>query len=221
MGTRSQDTTRARIKEHATELLILHGYRGLRLGDIASRMDITRGNVHYHFGTKARLAEEVIVEYVDDALTKLRAILCAVDTSFATKIEQLVEYCRKRYRRFNREPVGGISWSLVGQLRLELGILSPRSREVLGGFSSELKAATLKAIHTAKERGEFAPEAPTEAMAAQLVAIIDCAPVLTQYSRGFRELETLFHGYLQLMSYNHTGLAASGSSLPETRSESR
>ncbi|HSH44182.1 MAG TPA: TetR/AcrR family transcriptional regulator [Arenicellales bacterium] len=203
MGNRSQDTTRARIKEHATELLILYGYRGLRFGDIAERMGITRGNVHYHFGTKSRLAEEVIVDYVEAALAELRAILCNPETGFAAKIEQLIDYCYRRYRRFNTEPEGGVPWSLVGRLRLEPDILSTRSRQVLGGFSSELKAATLNAIYNAKQKGEFVPDAPSEAMAAQLVAIIEYAPVLTQYSGGFRELAELYRGYLTLMNFNH------------------
>lgn len=210
MGNRSQDTTRARIKEHATELLILYGYRGLRFGDIADRLGITRGNVHYHFGTKSRLAEEAIVDYVDDALAQLRAILCAADTSFAAKIEQLIDYCYERYRRFNTEPEGGVPWSLVGRLRLESDMLSPRSRQVLGGFSSELRAATLNAVYTAKQKGEFVPGAPSEAMAAQLVAIIEYAPVLTQYSGGFRDLAELYRGYLSLMNYNHAADAPAG-----------
>lgn len=220
MGTRSQDTTHARIKEHATELLILHGYRGLRFGDIADRLGITRGNVHYHFGTKARLADEVIVDYVADALARLRGILCAEDTDFAAKIEQLVAYCYDRYQRFNPEPVGDVPWSLVGRLRLEADMLSPRSRQVLGGFSSELKAAALKAIYLAKEKGEFDPKAPAEAMAAQLVAIIDYAPVLTQYSGGFNELGDLYRGYLTLMQYNHAAAmprrSAAGQGIHET-----
>lgn len=208
MGSRSQDTTRAQIKDHATELLILHGYRGLRFGDIADRMNITRGNVHYHFGTKARLVEEVVADYVDNALARLRAILCDADTDFAAKIEQLIDYCYDRYRRFNTEPAGGVPWSLVGRLRLEADMLSPRSRQVLGTFSSELKAATLSAVHTAKQKGEFHPEAPAEAMAAHLVAIIDYAPVLTQYSGGFRELAELYRGYLTLMRHNHAARGA-------------
>lgn len=204
---KAQDTTREQIKAHATELLIQYGYRGLRFADIASRMGITRGNVHYHFGTKAQLAEEVTVEYVNAALDELRSILCDSETTFATKMDQLVVYCRKRYRRFNPGPHGGNPWSLVGRLRLEVEMLSPKSRDVLGTFSSELKASTIVAVYNAKQNGEFDKDAPTDAMAAQLVAIIDCAPVITQYSGLFRELENLFYGYLHLMKYSHSATA--------------
>lgn len=209
MANQPQDTTRSQIKEYATELLITYGYRGLRFADIANRMGITRGNVHYHFGTKAQLAEEVIEEYVDSALSELKGILCASDTTFGTKIEQLVVYCRRRYQRFNPGPKGDNPWSLVGRLRLEVEMLSAKSRQVLSVFSSELKVYALIAVCNAKEHREFNPDAPSEVMAGQLVAIIDCAPVITQYSGLFLELEHLFYGYLRLVKYNHAERAPS------------
>ena len=65
---------RDRIKAVATDLLIRHGYRGMSFGDIAPLLETTRANIHYHFGNKQKLLEEVLEDYVDNSLAHFRRI---------------------------------------------------------------------------------------------------------------------------------------------------
>ena len=51
---------RERIKQVAAELLIKHGYRGLSFRQISDLLNTTRANLHYHFGSKDGLVEEVL-----------------------------------------------------------------------------------------------------------------------------------------------------------------
>ena len=47
------------IKAVATELLIKNGFHGTSFRNIADRLEITTTNIHYHFGNKEKLVEEV------------------------------------------------------------------------------------------------------------------------------------------------------------------
>ena len=57
-----------RIKKAATDLLIRNGYRGTSFADIAKPLGITTANIHYHFGTKQKLVEQAVRDYVAGSL---------------------------------------------------------------------------------------------------------------------------------------------------------
>ncbi len=57
---------RDKIKKVATELLIKHGFHGMSFRDVAERCDITTTNIHYHFGSKQQLVEEIVADYVEE-----------------------------------------------------------------------------------------------------------------------------------------------------------
>ena len=46
---------RERIRALALDLLIQFGYRGMSFGDLATALNTTRANIHYHFGSKTDL----------------------------------------------------------------------------------------------------------------------------------------------------------------------
>ena len=73
---------RDQIKDLARELLIKHGYRGVSFGDLAEALETTRANIHYHFGNKERLVEEVLEEYIDVTSAQLHAIWTKGDVRF-------------------------------------------------------------------------------------------------------------------------------------------
>ncbi|MGK8890307.1 TetR/AcrR family transcriptional regulator [Burkholderia gladioli] len=58
---------REKIKQVATELLISRGFNGTSYGDIATRLGVTTTNIHYHFGNKQALVDEVVADYVAEA----------------------------------------------------------------------------------------------------------------------------------------------------------
>ena len=97
---------RTKIKNAATELLIKHGYRGLRFGDVAAQLGTTRANIHYHFGNKQKLVDEVLDDYVAHTLERFQRIWTDGDASFSDKIRGTAAFNRERYRRFNRDGDG-------------------------------------------------------------------------------------------------------------------
>ena len=56
-----ESESRSAIKAVAEELLVRHGYRGMGYAEIATRLAITRANIHYHFGSKDELIAELFV----------------------------------------------------------------------------------------------------------------------------------------------------------------
>ena len=126
---------RQRIKKVATDLLIRKGFRGASYGDIASALGITTTNIHYHFGPKKKLVEEVLREYVDGALARHRKIWQDPEANLSEKLDGVVTFNMERHRKFNRAGIGGRPWSLIGRLRLESDLLSPNAREALADFS--------------------------------------------------------------------------------------
>jgi len=83
---------RERVKMLALDLLIQHGYRGVSFGILAKLLDTTRANIHYHFGNKESLVEEVLEDYVDATLVALKGIWTAPEKTFTSKIDAMVDY---------------------------------------------------------------------------------------------------------------------------------
>src|ERR1700736_2452335 len=166
---------RDRIKALATEFLIRHGYRGVSFGHLADALGITRANIHYHFGNKLALVEELLDDYVRITSKRFTQIWMAPETSFFHKIEQTVAYNRERYTKFNTDRDGGRPWSLIARMRQDGDALGERGRTRLKAFGVELQGYLVSAIEAAKERGELVASAPVEDIALQLVAIINSA----------------------------------------------
>lgn len=198
---------RNRIKEVARGLLIEHGYRGFRFGDISNHLEITRANIHYHFGTKSRLIDEVICEYVDQVLEILTGIWDA-DSFYADKVLSTMEFNRSRYLAMNPPGSPGRPWSLISRMRLEAPLLSDVAKERLQRFSGELTALIGSSVEKANSRGEFAPNAPLKDITLQMVIIVDSAGSLTMDAGSFSRLEHLYLAHLRLVTLGYGGRAA-------------
>lgn len=183
-------TSRGAIKELAEELLIAQGYRGLRYADIAARLGITRANIHYHFGSKADLIDEVLADYVAATLASLRQVWGEHGVGLAISIARMLVFSRMRYVRFNRpgEPVR--PWSLISRLRQDQDLLSDAGRRRLVEFSTELREIFAVALARAAASGEL--QGDVEAATTLLVAIADSAAPITIAEGGFEGLEAAY-----------------------------
>jgi TetR/AcrR family transcriptional regulator, transcriptional repressor for nem operon len=190
-----------KIKRTAVELLIKHGCRGLRFRDIATRLGTTRANIHYHFGTKQRLVEEVIDDYLVETLARYRPIWEDEQASFQDKIAACIEFNRKRYRRFNRRGDRGKPWSLITRMRAERDVLSPRTNAALHDFGVQIDRYITGAIEQAKARGELGPEAPVRDIALQLACIVNSAASITRDTGGFEELEQVYLAFARVIHH--------------------
>jgi TetR/AcrR family transcriptional repressor of nem operon len=192
---------RDRIKEVARDLLIMNGYRGLRFEDIAGRLQITRANIHYHFGTKSNVVDEVIDEYLKEAIKAIGAIWHS-DMSYEEKVVATMEFNRGRYLHFNkRNKMGGAPWSLISRMRLEANLLSEKARLQLREFSNRVEQFVAEAIEQAQANGEIAADAPIHDIAVQIVCIIDSAGSITQDAGSFARLEHLYLAHMRVIAH--------------------
>jgi len=191
---------RDRIKALALDLLIKHGYRGVSFGDLAEALETTRANIHYHFGNKEGLVDEVLGDYVDMTSSDLNAIWARAQTTLRDKIRLMVEYSRRRYRKFNSPGHPGNPWSLIARMRQDSDALTPRGREALQRFGRNLFASIALAIEDAKARGEFTAAMPASDIALQLVSIANSAGPITQDAGNFERLEELYLGFARIIN---------------------
>jgi AcrR family transcriptional regulator len=191
---------RTQIKVLAEELLIRKGYRGMSFGTIATKLKMTRANIHYHFGNKGSLVEEVIEDYVRTTLEGLRGIWAAADVSLVEKIALMTEHSRRRYLKYNPPGKKGRPWSLIARMRQDSEFLTPKGRATLQRFGQDLTANISIAIEAAKEKNEFDVSMPTEDVALQLVSIANSAGPITQDAASFERLEQLYRGFARIIS---------------------
>ncbi|MEZ5936046.1 MAG: TetR/AcrR family transcriptional regulator [Alphaproteobacteria bacterium] len=189
------------IKAVATELLIRHGVRGLRFGDIAARLKITRANIHYHFGTKKQLVDEVVQDYVSRALDEIGTIWRDPDCSYQDKARCMMAFNRRRYETYNPGGQSGRCWSLISRMRLEADQVTPATREALRSFTEAIETYIEDAVEQAVDRGELIATAPAPDIAVQLIAIVDSAGSITQDGGSFDRLERLYTAYLRIIDH--------------------
>ena len=191
---------RHRIKTLALDLLIQHGYRGMSFGDLADVLHTTRANIHYHFGNKETLVEEVLQDYVDVTSAQLHAIWTKSDASFFDKIQTTVEYSRKRHSRYNAPESPAQPWSLIARMRQDGDALTPKGRALLQRFGKDLHASIAAAIENAKAKHELDEATPTEDIALQLVSIANSAGPITQDAGTFDRLERLYMAFARIVT---------------------
>src|SRR5262245_11889509 len=189
-GSRNDEASsmRGRIKALALDLLIQHGYRGVSFGDIAASLAITRANIHYHFGNKQALVEEVLDDYVASTTAALRELWAKPGEALADKLAIMLDYSRKRYQRYNSKSGNGRPWSLIARMRQDGDALSPRCHQILQRFEKDLNAIITAAIEQARARHEYASWMPVGDVALLLVSIANSASPITQDAGSFDRL---------------------------------
>jgi TetR/AcrR family transcriptional repressor of nem operon len=192
---------RRQIKALARDLLIERGYRGVSFGDIATALDTTRANIHYHFGNKHKLVEEVLEDYVEETLDGLKTAFGRDDLPLTGKIAGVVEISRRRHRKYNPTGKGTAPWSLIARMRQDSAALTPKGRAALERFAQELDASVTAAVRAARDQGEFIESMPVEDVALQLVSIANSAGPITQDAGDFDRLEQLYLAFGRIVQH--------------------
>lgn len=181
-----------RIKAVAIGLLIRNGYRGASVANIAKPLGITTTNIHYHFGSKQRLVEAAVKDYVAASLAGHQRIWLDRTTTLRAKLRAVVAFNRARYENFNRGKVSGRPWSLIARLRLEGEVAGMGVRAELARFTEVLHRDVRESVQTAVDRGELRPDAPLDDIAFMIANIVNSSGVFTQDAGDFERLEQLF-----------------------------
>lgn len=198
---------RQSIKAVAARLLTLHGLNGMSFRDIALELGITTTNIHYHFGNKHGLVDEVVADYVAEVEARHRAIWLAPDRTLAEKLRQLVEYNWERYQQVNTGRDGGNTWSLIGRMRLESQALSDNARASLSSFTATLHELIRAAVDDAWRRGELDEATPRQDLAFLILNIVNSSSVFTHGAGGFDRLEMFFDAFSRVMLSAYAGPA--------------
>jgi TetR/AcrR family transcriptional regulator, transcriptional repressor for nem operon len=220
----SRKTTRAtsasirdQIKRVTTELLVKHGFRGTNFRTIAGRLKTTTTNIHYHFGNKSALVDEVVQDYVTDASRRQMLIWLDESASLKEKLRSAAALNYQRYKKFNRGAHTNRPWSLIGRLRLEMDVLTPTAVAALASFTTDVRACVRAAVHAAAEKNELRSDAPLDKLAGLLGSIVDSASVLSQDAKSFESLNQLFE-IVEHLIYSAYGSASRGPA-PATAAE--
>jgi TetR/AcrR family transcriptional repressor of nem operon len=184
--------TRERIKRVTTELIIRHGFRGTNFRTIAERLATTTTNIHYHFGNKGNLVEEVVRDYVSDASLRQKRIWLDDRVSLRQKLGNAASANHQRHKKFNRGRRTNRPWSLIARLRLEIDVLTSAAVAALGSFTTDVNGYVRAAVDAAAGRGELRPDAPLEHIAILLATIVNSGAVLSQDAGSLEGLDKLF-----------------------------
>ncbi|QDZ02311.1 TetR/AcrR family transcriptional regulator [Nitratireductor mangrovi] len=187
---------REQIKRVAEELLVKHGYRGVSFRQISEILNTTRANLHYHFGSKDGLVEEVLEDYANRTLDAYRDIWTDTRTSLREKVEAVVRMSRERYRHYNQKSDKGEPWSLMIRLRSDSDAITPRMRTKLQEVTHEFETLVRVGVRTAIQSGELVEDAPQELLVVQLVNIIHYAGSVTRDHGHFGRLADLWEATL-------------------------
>lgn len=189
-------TMRAQIKLVAEELLVKHGYRGLSFRQIAEILNTTRANLHYHFGSKDGLVEEVLEDYSVSTMNRYRDVLTDTTTTLRTKIEAIIKLNRERYQKYNPDGDHGNPWSLMTRLRSDSDALNDKMRNRLQAVMREFEMLVSVGVRAAVQSGELQPDTPQEHIVIQLVTIIHYAGLVTRDNGKFGRLTDLWDATL-------------------------
>jgi TetR/AcrR family transcriptional repressor of nem operon len=184
--------TRERIKRVTTELLVKHGFRGTNFRTIAERLATTTTNIHYHFGNKGNLVEEVVRDYVGDASLRQKQIWLDDGVALRQKLRNAAILNHQRHRKFNRGRRTNRPWSLIGRLRLEIDMLTPAAVAALGSFTVDVNAYVRVAVDAAASRGELRADAPLDHITVLLATVVNSGAVLAQDAGSLEGLDKLF-----------------------------
>ena len=187
---------RERIKQTAEELLVKHGYRGLSFRQISEILNTTRANLHYHYGSKDGLVEEVLEDYANRTLDRYRDIWTDTRTTLREKVETVVRMSRERYEYYNPNGDTGEPWSLMIRLRSDSDAITPKMRNKLRDVTREFETLVRVGVRGAIQSGELSPDAPQEQLVIILVNVIHYAGSVTRDHGNFKRLADLWESTL-------------------------
>lgn len=194
---RSQDlqveyVLRNKIKIAASDLITRRGYHAVTFREIAEAVNTTRANLHYHFGSKDNMIEEVLADYAAATLGFYRTTFTTPHISLREKMRRVHDFLRGRYDRFNPQGLTSHPWSLSARLRSDWEALSPEMKGTMQRLSSENDISVRIGIALAISSGELRRDTPQEDVALLLGNNILYAANVTRDTQSFDRVTALW-----------------------------
>ena len=151
---------RERILLSSMRLFAEHGYRGAKIEDIATELQIAKGSIFQHFGSKATL----FLEAYKRAVTALPAWLDAPAEVLERGFFPVVDYWLERTEHLLNEDRVPYRVALVGNYSTDLAL----RREINRFLLSEDPYGTLEFVEWGQARGEVREDIEAEVLASMI-----------------------------------------------------
>jgi AcrR family transcriptional regulator len=153
---------RNEILETTYQVVIERGFAATRVSDVASRLGVSTGLIHYHFDSKEQLLAEALRYAAEQDITRLETELERAPTALA-KLDTMFT--------FDMPDVGEPSWMLWIDGWGE-ALRNPTMRRISQHLDLAWKDRLAKIIRTGVSAGEFTCADP-EGAAWRLAALLD------------------------------------------------
>lgn len=192
-GAVAAQPKRGQAKQHilavARRLFVTQGVEAVSYADIAKEAGATRANIHYHFGNKANLVNEVFAATFAEVRAKLADIWLTPNVSLMARLDLLLADAEERYAAVNQTPQGGVPWSLTVRAYLGFSAMAPEVVEGIRAMSAAFEEGATHAVQLAIGTGELRAGAPVEAIVLLLTPLWYFGSPITQFS-GIQRLRS-------------------------------
>jgi AcrR family transcriptional regulator len=158
----SVDERRIEILEATCDVVIERGFAGTRVKDVADRLGISTGLIHYHFDSKDVLFAEAFRHAASADVEKLRAAVNAADSAL-DKLDQALAYSTPT----EAEPTMMLWIDSWGE-----SLRSPSLRQISQELDDQVTDVVEDVIRLGVSRGDWRCVDP-EASAWRLTALLD------------------------------------------------
>lgn len=204
---------RDKIKSAAVDLITRRGYHAVTFREIAQTVKTTRANLHYHFGSKDKLIEEVLADYAAGTVEFYRTTFTTPQISLREKMQRIRDFLKGRYSHFNPDGSTSNQWSLAARLRSDWEALSPEMKTLMRNFTAENEISVRIGVALAVSSGELREGTPQEDVSLMLVNNILYAANLTRDMQSFDRLTELWDATLDAIEGAY-GAGVGGNSGP-------
>ena len=201
------DAVRDRIKGRAIELFTRRGFNGVTFIDIGRDLGIPHSLIHYHFGSKSALAEEVLRDFSDAGMTELAEIWEAPDKSLLEKFTAGRDRLYQRFIQFNPDGVIAHAPGLVSRFSLEFEAITPAMQELVKATHERTDRIILNALEIAVARNELVQGCPKDLLMLQIGSAFFVPGPTAHYGWSFERLDDLLRSiYVTIIRAFGTGM---------------
>lgn len=200
-------STREGIKAAARELFIRHGINDVTYSDIAKQVGTARANLHYHFGSKAALVDEVFRETFESVDATNREIWLSPGLTLDERIERTLEDSRQRFYELNESEKDRNPWSLSSRSQFGSSYVSDDVRRGITKMSRQFEEYVDHAVRLAIGSGELRFDTRPRTIVLLLTPLWYFGSAITQYG-GFHKLEEHYQSVRQVIRDGYRASAA-------------
>lgn len=184
--------TRERILSAATELVGAHGVAGTSMDDVREHAHVSKSQLYLYFPSREELLRAVAHRTSRDVMDGQAEVLAAFDSIAGLRryLEEIVAL------QVQRHAVGGCP---IGSLAGQLADHDEPARLALADGLGEWEDGLRRGLAAMAARGELAPETDQDALATQILGLLQGGLVLTQVRRDPGQMRVAADGILALV----------------------